>query len=302
MVKVLKSMFPKNYKGQGNRTPGMYVDDMLLKNLLASKKAIKNDWDMFFVVDGQEGVGKSVLAQQIGVICDPTLCLERITFSAATFKKAILSAKKYQCVIFDEAYGSLASRRAMSLTNHMLVDMMAEIRQKNLFVILVLPSFFELDKYPAIHRCRCLIHVYHHRFQRGFFRLYSYKKKRTMYLLGKKIYNYKCVKSSFRGRFMNFYVVDKENYKEKKLKSLRATKLSLDKPKERMTQAERALYYLTKELNLKAFDLKHIAEKIGSSPRYFYRKLKDLETNEVELEIKKNLVAPKFKMPDKPNH
>jgi len=278
MVKVLVSNYPKKFQGQKNITPGFYMNEVLKFNLDIAIKAIKDDWDMFFCVDGVEGAGKSTMAQQIGTYCDPTLTLDRITFTPKEFRKAVMDAKKYECVIYDEAYGGLASRRAISGTNHMLVDMMAEMRQKNLFIVLVLPSFFELDKYPAIHRSRCLVTVYHKRFKRGYFKFYSYKQKKIMYLLGKKTYNHACVRSSFNGRFTNFYTVDINDYKAKKLKHLRMGKDENEKKeKAKVTPMEHAFVQLTKELKLDNKQLRDLSERMGMSQRFLQDKVKRIQ-------------------------
>lgn len=221
MVKVFADRFPVGT--QGNVTDGYYMDGILQKNFDLAKEEIKKDWDMVFVLDGQEGAGKSVLAQQIGYYCDPQLELKRIVFSPDDFKKQVINCKrKNACIIFDEAYGGLSSRKAMSDVNQGLVSMLAEIRQKNLFVIIVLPTFFDLDKYVALWRSRALVHVYADRFKRGYFKFFSYNKKKKLYVNGKKFYNYNVAQPDFIGRFTNFYPIGDKEYREKKRKSLRA--------------------------------------------------------------------------------
>lgn len=207
---------------------GIYYDGYLKSNLDLAKKVIKNDWDMVFAVDGMEGSGKSVLAQQIAYYLDPTLSIDRITFNPTEFKDAIVKANKFEAVIYDEAYGGLASRQAMSFVNKALVSMMAQIRQKNLFVFVVCPCFFELDKYIAVWRSRALMHVYtNDNFQRGFFSFFNSKRKKDLYMKGKKFYEY-IIAPNFRGRFTKGYVVNEEEYRSKKLKALTETDFDTD--------------------------------------------------------------------------
>lgn len=219
MVKVLEDKYPAGY--DKNKTDGMYLDGNLKANLDVLKKAITDDWDGVVIVDGVEGGGKSVLAQQCAIYCDNNLTLDRIAFRPDSFRKAVLGADKYNAVIFDEAFGGLSSRKTMSETNHVLVSMLTEIRQKNLFIFVVLPTYFDLDRYVALWRSRALIHVYADKFKRGFFTFYSYKKKKEMYVKGKKFYDYKCIKADFYGAFTDFYPIGREQYKDKKRKSLR---------------------------------------------------------------------------------
>lgn len=197
------------------------MDGYLKTNLDAAKEVIAQDWDMVFCVDGYEGTGKSVLAQQMAKYCDPSIDISRVCFTPEEFKEAINNAEKYQAIIFDEAYGGMSSRAAMSEVNKSLMSMLAEIRQKNLFVFLVLPCFFELDKYAAIWRSRALIHVYTgEKFKRGRFSFYSQDRKKSLYIIGKKFYSYSQPKSNFHGEFPPGYVVDEKAYRKKKLKAL----------------------------------------------------------------------------------
>jgi len=199
------------------------MDDALKANLDRAKQVVKNDWDMFFIVDGKEGSGKSVFAQQIGYFLDPTLNIDRIVFTPEDFQQAIYSASKYQTIIYDEAYFGLSSRGAMTKINKMLVKMFTEIRDRNLFVIIVLPSIFILDKIPAMWRSRALFHVYDVSFARGYFGFYNYERKKQLYLYGKQSYDSRSTKPNFTGRFSNKYMVNVDEYKEKKKRDTERT-------------------------------------------------------------------------------
>lgn len=198
-----------------------YMDGYLHSNLTTAKTIIKKDWDMIFIVDGYEGTGKSVFAAQSAFFCDPSFNIERIVFTPKGFREAIINAKPYQAVVYDEAYTGLSSRATMSFINRALVSMLAEIRQKNLFVFVVMPTFFDLDKYVTLWRSRVLIHVYTGGdFQRGFFAFYNADRKKDLYIKGKKFYSYGMPKPNFTGRFTNHYVVDEAEYRKKKKSSL----------------------------------------------------------------------------------
>jgi|TARA_R100000501_G_C2611058_1_gene105660 hypothetical protein len=208
----------KVFEGTENQ---YWIDGYLKENLDIAKKIIKKDWDMLFVYDGNEGSGKSVKAIQDAYYCDPTLTIERVVFTPEEFKKAILNADKYTAVVYDEAYTGLSSRATMSLINRSLVSMLAEIRQRNLFVFIVLPCFFDLDKYVALWRSRALIHVYTgEQFQRGKFCFFNIDRKKDLYMLGKKFYSYSRPKANFHGEFSPHYCIDEEAYRQKKKTSL----------------------------------------------------------------------------------
>ena len=199
-----------------------YMDGYLQKAFDTAKKEIKNDWDFLFVYDGMEGVGKSVKCMQDAFYCDPEMDLSKqYAFSPFEFKKAVMAAEKYQAIVYDEAHSGLNSRAATSMINRSLVSMLTEIRQKNLFVFIVLPTFFDLDKYVALWRSRALIHVYsNNSFERGYFAFYNIDRKKQLYVKGKKLYQYGMAKPNFIGRFTNHYPLDKEEYKKLKYKGM----------------------------------------------------------------------------------
>lgn len=221
MVKVLYNKEKKEWDIllKHDRTKGLYIDGFLKNNLDLIKDLYKKDWDMVIIVDGDEGSGKSVLAQQIAYYCDPTLIIDRICFTPETFKKAVLRATAGQSVVYDDSYSGMSSRGAMLFINQMLINLLTLMRQKKLFVFIVIPAFFELNKYAAIWRSIALINVRAPGFQRGYFYFYKKSKKKELYIKGKKTYSY-CVRPDFKGRFAKGYVVDEADYRQKKVKEL----------------------------------------------------------------------------------
>lgn len=212
------------------------MDGYLRKGFGKARSVVSKDWDWVTLVDGVEGGGKSVMAQQGAYEVDPTFNIERITFTPEqdikhngiiidSFKTAVLKAKQYQAIIYDEAYSGLSSRGTMSNINKTLVSVLAEIRQKNLFVFIVMPTFFDLDKYAAIWRSRGLIHIYTDKgYGRGYFAYYNHGKKKDLFLMGKKLYDYRRPRPNFRGRFLGYYIVDEIEYRKRKLMALNTRK------------------------------------------------------------------------------
>jgi hypothetical protein len=205
-----------------------YIHPRLKKSLDDKIKGSlqKKDKDFVMCIDGKEGAGKSIFAFQIGKYVDPSLDLSRVVFNAEQFREAIFKAKKGQCIVYDEAITGLSSRASLSGVNRVLISLMMQMRQKNLFVIIVLPTFFLLDKYVALFRARVLIHVYECKGRRGYFRVYNSKLKTRLYLLGKHTYSYvsKKVRTNFRGRFYGVFALGDEKlellYKKNKEKAL----------------------------------------------------------------------------------
>jgi len=205
-----------------NEELSYHINPKLVSSLDKIKESLTHrDQDYVMIVDGTEGSGKSVFAMQTGKYIDPTLDLNNICMDAEEFKKAIKNAKQFQCVIFDEAFTGLSSKGALSQINRMLVSLMMQMRQKNLFVIVVLPSFFLLDKYVALFRAKSLFHIYQYNKRRCFVGL-NHKKKQYIYLTGKKVYSYGKItkKCRYKGNFFNNYVINEKKYRAKKAKAL----------------------------------------------------------------------------------
>lgn len=212
----------------GNLVNEYFVDTRLFASLEKIKITLnKKDKDCVIVIDGKEGSGKSTLAMQIGKFVDPTLDLSRVVFSPEDFREAILKAKKGQCIIYDEAFTGYSSRSSLSPINRVLVSLAMQMRQKNLFVLIVLPTIFLLDKYMAMFRTKALVHVYESRGVRGYFRVYNSKKKKYLILMGKKTmsYSHKGLYTNFKGRFYGKFALGDEivekKYLQKKEKALK---------------------------------------------------------------------------------
>jgi len=251
-----------------------YMDGILKSNMDLCVKQVRSDWDMVIAVDGVEGSGKSTLAAQCCAYVDPSFNINRITFTANDFKQAIMDAEKYQAVVFDEGFQGLSSRGAMTEVNRSLVSMLAEIRQKNLFVFIVLPTFFDLDRNIAIWRSRFLIHVYAHKGERGRFTFYNRNKKKQLYILGKKLYNYGKPKASFYGRFTNYSPVDNDAYRKKKLEALERYTEKVENKNIHKERLCKLIWYLNHDLNIQQKEMAKAMETTVDSIKGMLRDAK----------------------------
>ena len=313
-IEIADEKYFKKY----NKPIKYYMDDGLKYQL--DNKVIPNlredkDEDRLLLVDGGEGAGKSTLGFQIGKYIDPTLDLSRVCFNASEFREAILKAKKGQVVIYDEAFTGLSSRSSLSSVNRVLVALMMQMRQQNLCVIVILPTFFLLDKYAAIFRSTVLIHVYRTKGIRGYFKVFNRKLKTLLYLFGSKTYNYspnigtrrkKKLFTRFKGRFYGIFALGDEDiekkYRDLKMKALESTE------KDPMTssgvkyreQRDIMLHLLMKELKLSSrkmeeylseYDFNISYRQIISICSKFGGKLPDEEEKEVKQSKKTNKQA-----------
>jgi hypothetical protein len=283
-----------------------YLDDRLKDNL--DNKIIpslhKKDKDCIICLDGREGSGKSTLAIQLGKYVDPTLDLNRIVFSPEDFRDAILKAKKGQCIIYDEAFTGFSSRSSLSPVNRVLVSLAMQMRQKNLFVIIVLPTIFLLDKYMAMFRTRFLIHVYENKGVRGYFKIYNSKKKKFLILMGAKTmtYHVKGLWTNFKGRFYGKFALGDDSiekkYRKKKEKALAdSEKSSMTSAQVKFREQRDLMIYLFRkfsklgyreiEIILNDYDFMMSFQQIGKICSKYGDVLSELERKDKENKVKK---------------
>ena len=219
---------------------GYYMNPHMKKawDKIKDGKLAKEDSDRVYIVDGREGTGKSLWTLQQAAYIDPTIIedegskvLPRITFSVEETLHAIRNSKsdktKTQVIIFDEAFRGLSSKSALSKTNKALVQAMMEMRQNNLVLFIVSPSFFLLEMYPAVLRSNTLFHITKSKnSNRRTFKAFNYKKKAKIYQIGiRKGWGYPS-KTKVRDAFFNKYPGGNDfeaSYRDKKFKSLRTT-------------------------------------------------------------------------------
>jgi hypothetical protein len=201
---------------------GFYIDGLLKENLDKLYRMVtQKDFDGIFICDGEERSGKSVMMQQVGYyLSRGNLPIENIVFDSNSFLKRIRKAPKNSCIIFDEAFRGLSKGQRTAATKQIIQALM-EVGQRNLFIIVILPSMWELDTYTVLHRSRGVFHVHTHgEGERGYFKFY--KRKELIHLFknptGNK-YQYPRF-PAFKGRFTSHYVLDEEEYRAKKREAL----------------------------------------------------------------------------------
>jgi len=212
------------------------IDPSLKKCLeVVYKKNTKEDWDTVWIIDGDEGASKSNLALHIcqwwydRINADVGGCSEKevkhMCLDPEQFKKDLAGLKKFEFTCFDEA-GALSNRRFMDKFNHEISQAYMMIRGDNLFTVLVLPSFFDLDPYFSKRRVRGLIHVY----KRGRFSFWSKHRLRNLAMInaGYPVKNYWVVKPTiFRGRFGKYNGILEEPYKKLKKEKMQQVREKL---------------------------------------------------------------------------
>ena len=229
IVRVQQDRFPVgSYHGQ--RQPGYRVANLTAQNLEYIRAQVmvkKSDW--VFCIDGRPGSGKTTLALQLAMYLDPSFELSRVVFTPEQFLEALKTATKGQAVIFDEAY-VVGARNALTEFNKKVIEIMSQIRSRNLYIFFVLPALFDLDRTLALHRIDTLFHCYKDDYgNRGKYSVYFQKKVKGLYLNGKKFYSYAKPDPNFFTNFSACFVLDEDLYEKKKqtaIKGINVRKLT----------------------------------------------------------------------------
>lgn len=212
-----------------------YISSEIKRQLDNSRRIVTQaDQDRIFIVTGREGSGKSWLAMQLAGYLDSTLCLDDICFDAESFGNRIKEVKKNKAIIFDEAFSGLSSKGALSKENKKLIKILIECRQRNLYLFIVLPSIFILDRYIALFRSHGLFNtaISKKDFKNRFYKVYNFRNKHLLYILGQKYLSYSKPKIWKKHRFYGKLppTIKEEDYKKKKSDSFR------EKEKEEVTE------------------------------------------------------------------
>jgi hypothetical protein len=219
---------------------GFYMDGYLIQSLETFIYNLQDDWDAVILIsgNGMVRVGKSVVAQQVGLYCAERLGtpfgIDNIVFTGDELMTTAVKLPPNSVLIYDEARGELDSKKIMEGITKKLLDFLNECGYLNHVLIFVLPDYFDLPKYVSVNRSNCLINVYAKKkrvtlrkahnnvtevneYERGHFQFFDRDAKKKLYILGKKNYNdYDCVKSTFSGDFRKGYAIPEEVYKAKK--------------------------------------------------------------------------------------
>lgn len=202
----------------------IYLDGILKSNLDLGVEQLKKDWDQVWFIDGNEGAGKSVLGVTCAYYVSPENrrhnLIDRIIVKIEDATRVIKDARPNDSVVIDESFGGMSASSFMSKLNKVLQRLFTEIRAKNLFIFVIAPTFMDINRYFAIWRSKCLLHVYSTKGDRGYCAFYNADRKKKLYIQGRKLYyNYLCVQPNFRFRFTDKAAktaVDWDEYKRRK--------------------------------------------------------------------------------------
>jgi len=243
-------------KETGKYRKGFYLDQRLKDNIdNYLVKPVSKKWDGVVLITGMEGSAKSTMAQALSYYVDPSFSdtkrvvrngkeydlvipkdqsVDRIVFTQEQFMKAVDNAKKGQAIIWDEFVMGGLSTEALGKQQNELIKYMTTIRKKQLYIFMIIPSIFMLRLY-FILRTRFLIHCYTpDGVKRGFFKFYSYDRKRELFVKGRKYFSMKVAQSNFAGRFTDTtgFFTNMELYENKKDETIKSIGQEEEKKKD----------------------------------------------------------------------
>lgn len=200
----------------------------LLSVLDDQKELIAHDWDVVNQVVGFEGDGKTTFVKLASLYQDPTITAAQWAYNAEQFEQIVdrEDLPRGSCIVWDES-DDLSSKWTENIIQS-LKRKFKRIRKKGYIIWLVTPTFFDLNKYWALFRTRCLFDVYadpkrndkgNFEANRGRVRFFNRDKKRQLYISGYKNWDMRCVMPNFIESFSKVpadYPINETELEEKK--------------------------------------------------------------------------------------
>ena len=237
-MKILLDKYPMGtYPGQ--KSDGKFMDGYLYSNLEILSKRIVDDMTFLGIIFSstlEVGTGKSVCATQIGEAwseimkkhhnVDIPFTTNNIVFTPKDLIERAFKLPRYSCILLDE----WEDQTYWSELGVSLRKFFRKCRQLNLFMLVIIPNWFQMNLSYAVSRSAFAIDVkFGKDFERGFFSFYNFNTKKELYIKGKKEHNYRVVRPTFNGRFLDGYGVDEVEYRKAKLADLKRAEKSDEK-------------------------------------------------------------------------
>lgn len=134
--------------------------DILIDDVIAS------EMDLFIVMDGEEGSGKSYGSRGLGMyiltrlrekgIIDVDFTPENIHFRQAEYFNASKFGNKFEIIVLDEGRGALGRAKNKKLLE--VIDWVSRCRFKRQFHIINVPAYHDLSPYISEWRNKAVIH------------------------------------------------------------------------------------------------------------------------------------------------
>ena len=198
-----------------------YLDDNLKENLDFCIKRQKKNFDHVFIIDGNEGYGKSSFSLAVGnylaYSTGKPFSLDNVFFDVDKMMEFAVKTEE-QVIIWDEAALMGLSKEWQNKLQIKLTKLLMVARKKRHFWIFNIPSIAELNSYVAVRRSIALLHVYSpDHITRGAFVFLNKRIKNKAYIEMKKSKREYYGKYNFHGKFTDTsWLIDNKAYEAKK--------------------------------------------------------------------------------------
>lgn len=305
MPRFAKDKYPLGtYKYQ--RAEGIPIHRDIANLLSIYAQSILEDMQFIGLIAGSLGgvrMGKSTLAQNIARyytekvnenlvergMNEIEFGMKNIVFKIEDLHKRAEELPKYSCLILDE--GDDLTVHHASAKMRELKSFFQKSGQLNLFIILILPNFFDFPKNLARDRSNFLAvvkfnhnHTQRKFFQRGFYDYFNSKDKNKLYQMGAKYNDLDAVKPTYKNcYFHGDYLVDEKEYRDMKAKDFEKYSEDHKKPHEEKDIKVETLRPVVENLMQQGLTMQQIADVTQVSRQSLFRwglnKKNELQSN-----------------------
>lgn len=273
-----------------------YMSNLWIENLkIIVSGVMTKKTSAVILFDGRSGLGKTTLSSQTGCFLNneirnymgdktPEFTLDNMYWNPNDFITKLENANKGEIIILDESM-ILSNRSAMSEINRMVIIIMSLIRSKQIIVIFNLNSIFDMDRNLPLHRADVLVHLYAEEDKfaaRGRYMVVpaAKGKLKSLYILGKKYYDYSKARPAFMDKFTPFFPFDENEYERRKQKAINTYFESLSNKSNKTTKIKLSRDNAVKKLKKEQdWEVQDLADLFGVDKRTIYRILEESDVS-----------------------
>jgi len=235
---------------------------------------LRADYDYLLVVVGDTGTGKSMFLLHLletwykVVLKDPRFdasYVDRVNTVYSKWLERFRGLGAFEMNGYDEGSTSLDSKDFMTKLSKDISKLFNVFRAKKFFSVIVLPNFFNLNKYFRENRLRGLVYIP----RRGQFRLFTKKQinRVNAYFEGKSLKSLDRSPYVLRGRFGDYKGVLRKAYEVQKMAGIDLLLDEVIDSSQVVVKRDLSQLYLgdVKRLRLSGLSLRAIGLKLGIS-------------------------------------